>query len=153
MGLKNAVAVVSLSKNEKDRTGRYVWRCRVIYIMFSSFKCEVGPILRFCALHLTHPKCTHTIVNTHTPTVNTHPEQWAAILLRRPGSSWRSGALLRVSPQSWYWGWKRAWIIHSPHLQSCRTWDSNPQPSGYKSDSLNIRPRLPQGTLKGFNGC
>ncbi len=35
------------------------------------------PILRICALHLTHPKCTHTAVNTHT--ANTDPEQWAAI--------------------------------------------------------------------------
>ncbi len=32
------------------------------------------PILGICALHLTHPKCTHTAVNTHTPW--THPEQW-----------------------------------------------------------------------------
>ncbi len=26
---------------------------------------------------------------------------------------------------------------------SCQTWDSNPQPSGCKSDSLSIRPQLP----------
>ncbi len=38
-------------------------------------------------------KCTHTVVNTHT--VNTHPEQWAVILLRRPGSSWGFGALFK----------------------------------------------------------
>ncbi len=37
------------------------------------------------------------------------------------------------SPQSWYWGGKRALVIHSP------TWDSIPQPSGYKYDSLTIR--------------
>ncbi len=36
------------------------------------------PILRICALHLTHPKCTHTAVNTH-------PEQWAAIYAAAPG--------------------------------------------------------------------
>ncbi len=41
------------------------------------------PILRVCALQLTHPKCTHTAVNTHT--VNTHPEQWAAIYAAAPG--------------------------------------------------------------------
>ncbi len=35
------------------------------------------------ALHLTHPKWTHTAVNTHT--VNTHPEQWAAIYAAAPG--------------------------------------------------------------------
>ncbi len=34
------------------------------------------------SLHLTHPK------------VNTHPEQWAA-MLQRPGSSWGVGALLK----------------------------------------------------------
>ncbi len=41
------------------------------------------PILRICALHLTHPNCTHTAVNTHT--VNTHLEQWAAIYAAAPG--------------------------------------------------------------------
>ncbi len=30
-------------------------------------------------------KCTHTAVNTHTHTVNTHPEQWAAIYAAAPG--------------------------------------------------------------------
>ncbi len=40
-------------------------------------------------------KCTHTEVNTYTHMVNTHPEQWAAILLRHPGSSWGFGALLK----------------------------------------------------------
>ncbi len=32
-------------------------------------------------------KCTHTAVNTHTHTENTHPEQWPAILLRRSRNS------------------------------------------------------------------
>ncbi len=36
-------------------------------------KCLITP------LAFTHPKCTHTAMNTHTHTVNTHPEQWAAI--------------------------------------------------------------------------
>ncbi len=40
-------------------------------------------ILGICALHLSHPKCIHTAVNTHT--VNTHPEQWAAIYAAAPG--------------------------------------------------------------------
>ncbi len=31
----------------------------------------------------------------HTHTVNTHPEQWAAILLQHPGNSWGFGALLK----------------------------------------------------------
>ncbi len=37
-------------KSESDVTCGQVW----------------WPILRICALHLTHPKCTHTAVNTHT---------------------------------------------------------------------------------------
>ncbi len=44
---------------------------------------KYGDWLGICALHLIHPS-----VNTHT-----HPEQWAAILLRRTGSSWGFGAL------------------------------------------------------------
>ncbi len=47
-----------------------------------------SPILAICALHLIHPKCTHTPwthTHTHTHTVNTHPEQWAAIYSAAPG--------------------------------------------------------------------
>ncbi len=69
-------------------------------------------------------KCTHTAVNTH---------------------SGCSVPCSRVSPQSWYWRWKRVLNIHSPPIYNpCQTWDSNPWPSGYKPDSLSIRPRLPQ---------
>ncbi len=46
------------------------------------------PMLRICALHLTHP-------SAHTHTVNTHPEQWAAILMRRLGNSWGFSALFK----------------------------------------------------------
>ncbi len=42
----------------------------------------LGQRLPAFALHLTHPKCTHTAVNTHT--VNTYPEQWAAIYAAVP---------------------------------------------------------------------
>ncbi len=45
------------------------------------------PILRICSLHLTHPKCTHIAVNTHT-------EQRAAIYAVG-WSSWGFGALLK----------------------------------------------------------
>ncbi len=60
------------------------------------------PVIRICALNLSHPKCTHTTVNTHmhththTNTVNTHPEQWAAVYDVATGSSWGFGALLKV---------------------------------------------------------
>ncbi len=59
--------IESESERESDVTYGQVWL----------------PILGICALHLTHPKCTHTAVNTHT--VNTHPEQWAAIYAAAPG--------------------------------------------------------------------
>ncbi len=48
------------------------------------------PILGICALHL-----THSSAHTHTHTINTHPEQWADILLWHPGSSWWFGGLLK----------------------------------------------------------
>ncbi len=47
------------------------------------------------------------------------------------------------TPQSWYWGWRERWLITLPTNKPCRTWDSNPQPLDYKSNSLTIRPRLP----------
>ncbi len=68
--------------------------------------------------------------------MNTHPEQWAA-MLQRPGSSWGFGALLKDTSVV---------VLKEdtpPTNNPCRTWDSNPQPSSYKSDSLSIRPRLP----------
>ncbi len=52
-------------------------------------------------------KCTHTHQWTHTRS-NGQP-----FMLRRPGSNWRFGALLKgTSP--WNWRWKRALYIHSP---------------------------------------
>ncbi len=45
------------------------------------------PILGICALQLTHPKCTHTAVNTHTPWTHTR-SSGQPFMLRCPGSSW-----------------------------------------------------------------
>ncbi len=54
------------------------------------------PILGIRALHLTHPKCTHTAVNTHTHTPWTHTRSSGQpFMLRRPGNSWGFGALLK----------------------------------------------------------
>ncbi len=55
-------------------------------------------------------KCTLTAVNTH-------PEQWAAIL-QRPGSSWGIGALLKGLTSVVVLKVERALVIHSPHRQS-----------------------------------
>ncbi len=98
-------------------------------------------ILGICALHLTHPRCTHIAVNTYT--VNTHTRSSGQLFMRqRPGSSLWFGALLKgtsvvVSRV------ERVLYIHSPHLQFLPARDSNWQPFDYESDSLIIRPWLP----------
>ncbi len=51
------------------------------------------------------------------------------------------------APQSWYWGWRERCTFTPPTYNSCRTWVSNSQPLDYESDSLTIRPRLPQTWL------
>ncbi len=63
-------------------------------------------------------------------------------MLQRPGSSWGFGALLKDTSVV-VLKEERALVIHSPTNNPCRTWDSNPQPLDYKSDSLTIRPQLP----------
>ncbi len=85
-------------------------------------------------------KCTHTAVNTH-------PEQWAANVAGARGAVGGSVPCSRVSPQSWYYGWRERWLFTPPTDNPCQTWDSNLQPLGYKSDSLTIRPRLPKGAF------
>ncbi len=61
--------------------------------------------------------------------MNTHPEQWAA-MLQRPGSSWGFSALLKDTSVV---------VLKEdtpPTNNPCRTRDSNPQPLDYESDSL-----------------
>ncbi len=88
------------------------------------------PILGICALHLTHPSA-HTHSSEHTP-----------------GAPW---CLAQVSHLSrGIEGGRERWLFTPPTHNSCRTWDSNPQPSGYKSDSLTIRPGLPHKEETGF---
>ncbi len=81
------------------------------------------------SLHLTHPKWTHTRSSG------------------QPCYSARGavGGLVPCSrtPQLWYWRRREHCTFTPPTYNPCRTWDSNPQPSAYKSDSLSIRPRLP----------
>ncbi len=93
------------------------------------------PILGICALHLTHPSA-HTHSSEHTP---------GAVGSQSCGARGAVGGLVpcsRVSPQSWYWRWRECWLFTPSTYNPCRTWDSNPQPSGYKSDSLSISPPL-----------
>ncbi len=101
------------------------------------------PIHGICALHLTHPSAlhTHSSENTHTPSAVGNQCCGAR------GAVGGSVPCSRVSPQSWYWRRRERWLFTPPTDNSCRTWDSNPRPSGYKSDSLSIRPWLPQSWL------
>ncbi len=103
------------------------------------------PILRICALHLTHPNCTHTAVE-HTHTVNTHPEQWAAIYAAAPGEQLGVRCLAQGHLSLGIEGGRECCTFTPPTYNLCRTWDSNSQPLGYESNSLTIRPRLPHIT-------
>ncbi len=87
--------------------------------------CQVWwPILEIGPLRLTHP-------SEHTHTVNTHPEQWAAIA---PGSNWGFGALLKGTSVM-VLKVERVLFIHNPHLQFLPARESNQRPSGYKQRS------------------
>ncbi len=100
------------------------------------------PILRICALHLTHPKCTHTAVKIHTHREHTPGAVGSHLCCGARGAVGGSVPCSRA-PQSWYWGWRERCTFTPPTYNSCQTWDSNSQPLGYESDSLTIRPRLP----------
>ncbi len=82
-------------------------------------------------------KCTHTAVSSeHAPrAVGSHCSS-------AQGAIGGSVPCSRA-PQSWYWRWRECCSFTIPTFNPCRTWDSNPQPLDYKSDSLTIRPRLP----------
>ncbi len=78
------------------------------------------PILWICALQLTHPKCTHTAVNTHTHTVWTHPEQWGSHLCCGARGAVGGSVPCSRAPQSWYWGWRERCTFTPPTYNSCR---------------------------------
>ncbi len=86
-------------------------------------------------------KCTHTIVNIHTP--STHNWRSGQPMLRHPGSSWGFSTLLKGLASVVVLKVERErWLFTPPTDNSCQTWDSNLRPSVYKSDSLSIRPRF-----------
>ncbi len=80
-----------------------------------------------------NPSKVHTHSSEHTHTVNTHPEQWAAVYAAAPGEQLGVRCLAQGHLSRGIEGGERALYIHSPHLQ----------PLDYESDSLTIRPRLP----------
>ncbi len=77
------------------------------------------PILGICALHLTHPKCTHT-------------RSSGQPMLRHPGSSWGFGALLKGTSVV-VLRVERVLDIHSPLRQFLPARDLNSQPLDYES--------------------
>ncbi len=102
--------------------------------------CQVWwSILEIGALHLTHPSA-HTHCEHAPGAVGSHYSSARGAI---GGSVPCSRA-----PQSWYWRWRECCSFTIPTFNPCRTWDSNPQPLDYKSDSLTIRPRLPSSTKR-----
>ncbi len=98
----------------------------------------------------THTHREHTHTHTHTHTVNTH----TAVGSQCSGTWGAFGGSVSCSraTQS-YWielilKLERVLYIHSSTYNPCWTWDSNSQPLDYESDSLTIRPRLPQSTFE-----
>ncbi len=92
------------------------------YLTISQFwKCSLGWHKRLVthtrnSCSVFNPSKVHTHSSEHTHTMNTHPEQWAAIYAAL-GAVGGSVPCSRA-PQSWYWRWrKRALVIHYPHLQ------------------------------------
>ncbi len=90
-------------------------------------------------------KCTHTAVSseqTHTHCEHT-PGAVGSHCSSARGAVGGSVPCSRA-PQPWYWRRRECCSFTIPTFNPCRTWDSNPQPLDYKSDSLTIRPRLPR---------
>ncbi len=73
------------------------------------------------ALHLTHPRCTHTQQWTHTHTGAVGSHLWCG------ARGWGFGALLKGTSFV-VLRVERALVIHSPHLQFLLARDSNLQP-------------------------
>ncbi len=88
-------------------------------------------------------KCTLTAVN--------HTRSSGQPYCGARGAVGGSVPCSRVSPQSWYWRWREHLLFTPPTDIPCRTWESNLQPLGYKSNSLTIRPRLPPSPNWGWD--
>ncbi len=145
--LQQHVAEDILAHSRLDLSGKWIIRgCKRTCLHMSKgvFKVKVKWHTAKCGdpysefVLCIYPSKVHTHSSEHTHTVNTHPEQWAAIYAAVPGEQLLKGTsvvVLRV---------ERELYIHSPHTQFLPARDSNSQPLDYESDSLTIRPRLPR---------
>ncbi len=64
-----------------------------------------------------NPSKVHTHSSEHTHTVNTHPEQWAAIYAAAPGEQLGVQCFAQGHLSRGIVGGERTLVIHSPHLQ------------------------------------
>ncbi len=84
-------------------------------------------------------KCTHTHTHTHTHTRS----RGQPFMLRHRGAVGGPVPCSRVSPQSWYWGWRECCIFTPPPTyNSCRP-ETRTHNLSIMSPTLTIRPRLP----------
>ncbi len=81
-----------------------------------------------------NPSNVPTHISEHTHSVNTHPEQWAAIYVAVPGEQLGVRCLTQGHLSRGIEGEVQL-DIHSPHLQL-----PNSQPFDYESNSQTIRP-------------
>ncbi len=112
-----------------------------VIIMWTSIKLKWRDIQPSMVTHtrnacsaFTHPKCTHTAVNTH------------------PGSSWGFGAFLKGISVV-VLKVERVLYIHSPHRQSLPARDSNLQPFDYESNSLPLGHYFPVLVIPNISKC
>ncbi len=98
-----------------------------------------------------NPSKVHTHSSEHTHREHTPGAVGSHLCCGTQGAVGGSVPCSRT-PQSWYCGGENA--VHSlPHRQFLPARDSNPQPLDYESDSLTIRPQLPQCVLYIDNEC
>ncbi len=95
-----------------------------VYLVYTKYTSKYTPSIQVYQVYSKYTsKYTRNLSSAFNPSkctltaVNTHLEQWAAIL-QCPGSSWGIGALLKGLTSVVVLKVERALVIHSPHRQS-----------------------------------
>ncbi len=89
-------------------------------VLYSLYICSMVTHTRNSWSAFTHPSA-HTYSSEHTHTPWTHTQSSGQpVKLRRQGSSWGLGALLKGT-SSWYWRWRERWTFTPTTYNSCRT--------------------------------
>ncbi len=130
-----------IQRNSQMRTIEAIKKMKVTWPSMVSW----WPMLGICALHLTHPKCTHTHAHAHAHAhTHTHTHTRSSgqpFMVRRPGSSWGFSVLLKGTSVVLL-KVERALYIHPPN--SCRS-ETRTHNLSITSPTLDspIRPRFP----------